>query len=126
MKREPNDSDEILEHIAQYEHEAARLLETLAKRDEMVGLLKIAQPSKIAPLREYISRLDKSIEQAEAILESISKQITAGREFEAKIAELLEFTDKLRPALLKHVAEHNPEKLEQIEALFAEDYNKTH
>lgn len=121
MNREPTDSDEVLELFAKYEKEYEGLLDRIAKRDETVGLLRIAKPSKIAPLRELISLLNTNIERTEEILAMIAKQIALERKADRDYRKAVEMADKIRPEFLKYIAEHRPEKLEELEAMLSGD-----
>lgn len=122
---EVEDAYEIRASRENYERESANLLAKIGERDELVKLLKIAQPEKIAELRELITRYDKYIEDTEEIV-AIQYSIYQSRiDYWKQMTELEAMSDVIRPALLKHVAEHNPEKLEELEAMLSGD-DKTH
>ena len=104
-----------------YEEESANLLQMIEKREEMVGLLKIAKPDKIKAVQEIIRDCDESISQTEEILESISNLI---RLLETAIKRNEELEVKLEVAqkeFLEYIKREKPEKLEEIEAMLFED-----
>lgn len=117
MQREPDDSDETLERIAEYEKEAANLLERIRQRDEMAALLKIAKPSKIADIRDVVSRMNRGIEQTEVLLELDAEAVQQGRVMDEKYRHLNAMLDVVKPHFLKHIAEHQPKKLVELAAL---------
>lgn len=121
MKREPDDSDEVLEAVAEYEKEAANLLERIEKRDEMAALLKVAKPSKIAGIREVVSRMNRGIEQTEILLELRAQAVEQRRDLDGQYRQLDETLNLIKPEFLKHIAEQHPEKLAEMTALFEND-----
>lgn len=123
-----NHEFETLEDIEKaYREISAVLLERIAQRDELVKLLKIARPSMVLQIQQDIARFDDAIESAEDCLETIAKIRETRIELDHSIANLLAFTDKIKPILFKHLAEHHPEKIEEFEILFNhKDSIKTH
>lgn len=104
-----------------YEKESEYLLQTIAKREEMVGLLKIAKPDKIKDIQDVVQRLDSSINQTERIMEHICKQIDL-LEKAIKHAEELEIKlDFVQKEFLEYIKREKPEKLEEVEAMILED-----
>lgn len=107
MKREPDDSEEVLRLFDEYEKEAAFLLARIKMRDEDAALLKIAKPSKIAALRDLISRFDSVIEQTEKILSNIVESIEMQRKADENYRELDAVMKSLPPELLQFIADGN-------------------
>lgn len=122
---EIEDAYQIRASREDYERESANLLTKISERDELVKLLKIAQPEKLTELRELITEYDKYIEDTEKIVASCYEVYQRRVEYWKIMTELEAMNDVIRPALLKHVAEHNPEKLEELEAMLSDDH-KTH
>lgn len=117
--------EEVQEALADYEESAARLLDAVARRDEMVALLKIAQPSKRAAVRQCIADCNDVIERTENSLEYHTAHVESARRMVRHYLKLGALCDFLEPQLIAHVAENNPEKLELLEAMLSDD-SKTH
>ena len=123
---EVSDGYEIRKAREKYEQESAKLLEVLARRDRMIKLLKLATQPKIPMVRKAISRLDDIIEKTENIIEIAYKTYQLRQDLWRNDMELMAMCDAIKPELLKHVAENNPEKLEELEAMLSDDYDRTH
>lgn len=117
MEEEKDYYEKLEDAKAEYEKESARLLNTIKKREEMIGLLKIAKPEKIKDIQELIPRLDKSIEQTEEILESISNHIQLLESAIKQSEEMDAMCDIIQKELLEYIAREKPEKLEEVEAM---------
>jgi hypothetical protein len=104
--------------------EVEYLLTLINRREETVGLLKIAKPEKLADIRTMISRLDKSIESTEDIIALIEKTIEQKHEYVEQLKILLEMSETILKGMREHFAD-DPEKLEMLEAML-EDDGKTH
>lgn len=100
--------------------ETENLLERIKLREEMVGLLKIAKPEKIADIRSAISRLDKSIEATEKIIEINNAIIRQKDEYTEQTIILSEMSEKILEEMREHFAD-DPEKLEILEAMLEDD-----
>lgn len=122
---EVEDSYEIRKAREKYEQESAKLLEYLARRDEMIKLLKLATRPKIPMVREAIGELDEIIERTENIIAIAYKAYELRQQLWRDDMKLMAMCDAIKPELLKHVAENNPEKLEELEAMLSDDY-RTH
>lgn len=107
-----------------YRKETENLLEKIQLREEMVGLLKIAKPEKVAAIQTAISRLDKSIESTEKIIALNEETIQQKREYDEQMKKLLEMTETMLEGMREQFADQ-PEKLEMLEAML-EDDGKTH
>jgi len=120
-----DDEYEIRLRYAEYEQASAKLLDKIGQRDELVGLLKYAVPTRIPEVREGIARFDKFIDEGERYVamryEVYQKAIDVWRAY----MKLEKMTRIIEPELRKHIAENDPEKLELLEAMLSGDY-KTH
>ena len=109
-------SEESYETTGEYKEETAKLFELIQRRDEMRGLLKIAQPSKIAEVRKVIANLDNLIKETEGIMEIIARKHRMQIEYDKQCEELDKTVDAILPELLAYLAEHNPEAGEKLKA----------
>lgn len=117
--------EEVQDALRKYEDSAAKLLDAIAERDELVAALKIAHPSKIAEIRELIAEWNSLIESAEELLQDELLLVEKVRKLVRTYLELNAMNKLIEPELIKHVAEHNPEQLELLEAMLNDD-GKTH
>ena len=106
------------------ERETEKLFERIRLREEMIGLLKIARPEMIADIREAISRLDKSIESTEKIIQLQEEAFELREKHEADLEKLIPIADRMLEELREHLAD-DPKKLELLEAML-EDDGKSH
>jgi len=113
-------SEESYETTDEYQKETAKLFELIQRRDEMHGLLKIAQPSKIAEVRRVIANLDGLIKQTEEIMEMVAAKYRLEIEAEKQDAVTMAMTEAILPELLAYLAEHNPEAYENLKASLEE------
>jgi ribosomal protein L29 len=113
-------SEESYETTDEYKEETAKLFELMQRRDEMRGLLKIAQPSKIAEVRKTIATLDNLIKETEEIMEIIARKHRMEIELDKRYEELDKTVDAVLPELLAYLAEHNPEAYEKLKASLEE------
>jgi hypothetical protein len=116
--------EDLIRYEEDYKKETQRLLERIEQREELIGLLKIAKPEKIAELREVISRFDKSIEATEEIILMTEDLIQKRREYIESLKEALIMSEKIEKGMREHFADQ-PEKLAQLEAML-EDKGKSH
>lgn len=118
---EAADEYEIIERYKEYERDCAELLKLIDERDETAALLKIAAPAKIADVRAVVAAQDKLLEEFEECVrlscELYEKSVDCWKA-DVKLARIME---EIQPALLKHVAENQPDRLAEIQALFADD-----
>lgn len=122
---EVEDSYEIRASREVYEKECAKLLAKVSQRDELVKLLKIARPEKLGELRASIAKLDAFIAHTEEIIAMHYDIYQKRQDLWKQETELLAISEAIRPELLKYVAQHNPERLEELEAMFSDD-DKSH
>ncbi len=104
-----------------YKIEYESLIERLAKREDAVKMLKIAHPSKIGAVRDWIAQIDKGIKQTEEILEMIKDLHTEKYKYLQGLEETGKLADIINKELRAHVAAHNPEKLEELDAMLSID-----
>lgn len=116
--------EEVQDALARYEANSARLLDAIARRDEMVEFLKIAPPAKIAEARALVAKWNGLIEDLEKMLEQNLDLVEKARSLVRSYKELEALNDAVEPALLKYAEEH-PEKRELLEAILSDD-GKTH
>ena len=122
---ETEDASEIRASREEYERESAFLLEKIGERDDFAKLLKIAKPNKIAQIRTLLAEFDDLIEKQEKLTEMSLKLHHKLREKWRRETKLAAMREAVGPELLKHAAEHQPEKLELLEALLSDDF-KSH
>ena len=122
---EVDEYEEVQDALARYEDSAAKLLDAVARRDEMVALLKIAQPSKIAEVRECIAGWNALIEKAEELMEGNALLLEKARDLARHCLELEATCDLIEPQLIAHIAKNAPEKLELAKAILSDD-GKSH
>jgi hypothetical protein len=108
----------------QHKKETETLLTLINRREELVGLLKIAKPEKVADIRSAISSLDKSIESTENIIALNDDIILQKREYAEQMKNLLIMSETVLEGMREHLADDS-EKLEMLEAMH-EDDGKTH
>lgn len=113
-------SEEDLLNSEEYQKESAFLLKRIEDREEMLGLLKIAHPSKISDIRACIAQLDDIIERTEDIMEMHLKKHRLEKEQEKRNEELEKMTDAILPELLAHLEKTNPEAYEKLKASLEE------
>jgi len=118
-------ADESYETTEEYINESNSLFELIERREEMLRLLKIAQPEYVPEVQKAIAQIDNLIEQTEKMMEMHRKLYFMSIECDKSEAALLEFSDKVDKKLRKYVAEHHPEKLELLDAMLSDD-DKTH
>lgn len=116
--------ENLIRHEEELEKQTRRLLELIEQRDEVIKLLKIAKPAKIADLREGVSLFDKSIESIEKFIVMTEDLIQKRRDYIENIKELIIMTDKIEAGMREHFADQ-PEKLAQLDAIL-EDTGKSH
>jgi hypothetical protein len=109
-------SDEELEINDEYRKKSEFLLQRIKDREEMVELLKIAHPSKIADIRNCIARLDDIIERTEKSMEMHLEALRLEQEIDKDYEELEEMTDHILPELLAYLEKNNPEAYEKLKA----------
>lgn len=119
------DEFEIRASREDYERESANLLQKISERDELVKLLKLARPDRLDAIKQNIKRLDKYIEGTEVIVEKSLEVYETRIEYWKEMTILHEMSEIIKPELLAHVAKHNPEKLEELEAMLSDD-DRTH
>ena len=98
------------------------LIGEIKQREELRGLLKIAKPEEIAEIRKRIAFFDKSIENSEQYLESLEQIRAARAKLDTRERGLFEIMEKMKPDLLKYIAENHPEKMAEMEELFVKEY----
>lgn len=109
-------SDEELEITDEYRKESEFLLQRIKDREELVELLKIAHPSKIAEIRNSIARLDDVIERSEKIMEMHLEAQRLQQKADKDYEELEALTDLILPELLAYLEKNNPEAYEKLKA----------
>jgi len=118
-------AEESYETTEEYIEESKSLFELIERREEMLRILKIAQPEYIPEVQKAIAQIDDLIERTEELMEMHRKLYFMEIEIDKNDAELVEFTEKVDKALREYVAKNNPEKLELIEAMLSDD-GKSH
>lgn len=118
-------ADESYETTEEYIKNYEILLDLVRRREEMHKLLKIAQPVNIPKVQKAIANIDEGIERTEEIMELEREIFLKEQKLEKDYEELEEMMNLIEPELRKHVAEHNPEKLELLDAMLSDD-DKTH
>lgn len=116
--------ENLIRHEEDYKKETQRLLELIEQREELVGLLKIAKPEKIAHIREGISHYDRSIESLEKFIAIIEQLIQTRLDYIENVKELYIMGEKIEQGMREHFADQ-PEKLALLEAML-EDDGKSH
>lgn len=116
--------EEVQDALQRYDETAAKLLDAIAGREELVAALKIAHPSKIAELRKGISMWDELIVEVESMMEDTLDLIEKARALVRSDKRIAAFNDAVDASLVKYAEEH-PEKRELIEAILSDD-GKTH
>lgn len=116
--------EEVQEAVERYDKNIARLIDSIAERDEMVEFLKIAPPAKIAEGRQCIAQWNSLIESIEDALQDNILLIEQSRNLVRTFKQIEAFNNAVEPALLKYAEEH-PEKRELIEAILTDD-GKSH
>lgn len=116
--------DEIGLIETEIKKETETLLTLINRREELVGLLKIAKPEKLADIRSAISSLGKSIESTEIIIALNEELIQQKREYAEQMKNLLIMSEKVLEGMREHFAD-DAERLEILEAML-EDDGKTH
>ena len=109
-------SEEELEMTDEYQKKSEFLLERIKERDEMVELLKIAHPSKIAEIRDLIARLDDVIERTEKVMEILLEAQRLEQKIDKDYEELEAMTEAIEPELLAYLEKNNPEAYEKLKA----------
>ncbi|HQU82839.1 MAG TPA: hypothetical protein PKY59_06930 [Pyrinomonadaceae bacterium] len=117
MEEEKDYYEKLEDAKKEYEEESANLLQIISKREEMIGLLKIAKPEKIKEIQELIPRLDKSIALTEEMLESMSNHIKLLESAIKQAEELDAKCDIIQKELIEYIERENPEKLEEVKAM---------
>ncbi len=114
-------NDDDVETTDEYKKEAAYLLKKIEEREEMVSLLKIAKPGKIADIQMVIARFDKSIARTERILELIKERYEQQAEYNLAVKETKTKAEKIKNEMIEHFAENDPEKLSEMLKMLGED-----
>lgn len=114
-------SDETLELSEEYKAAAAKLLQLTEMRENAAQILKFSAPQDVQEAREYLAKIDDCIESLEDYMESEYQLIILEREFEEAHAKLVEMSKQIDEKLPAYVAEHCPERLEEIQAILEFD-----
>ena len=116
---------ESYETTEEYLKESKILFDLVARREEMLRLLKMAQPANVSQARKVIAQLDNLIERTEEIMEMQRALFLKRRKADKNDAELLLVAEKIQIELREYVAKNKPEKLELLDAMLSDD-DKTH
>jgi hypothetical protein len=109
-------SEEELEINDEYRKKSEFLLQRIKDREELVELLKIAHPSKIPDIRNYIARLDDIIERIEKSMEMHLEVQRLEKKIDKDYEELEAMTEAIEPELLAYLEKNNPEAYEKLKA----------
>lgn len=124
---EEKDEYEIILRRREYDAECEKMLRIIGERENVAAHLKIAAPAKISELRQLIQEYDELIELAEdyaALCYAVYEKAIECWKADLKLVRLVE---AIEPEFLKYVAEHQPERLEEMQVLLADDgTNKSH
>jgi len=116
--------EELEEYEAKHKESSEILLTLIARREELIGILKLAMPEKIAGIRKTISDLDKAIDATEEIISLYESIIRKKYEHIELLKKAYFMTEDVLQGMREHFADQ-PEKMEQIEAMLADD-KKSH
>lgn len=114
------EDDALIKHEEDHKKISDILLESISQREELVRLLKIARPEKMAELREAISAFDQAIEATENYLATIEDLIQKRRVYIENLRKGWIISEKLVKGFREKYAD-DPEKLEMLEALLEDD-----
>ena len=118
-------ADESYETTEIYVENYNFMLELIKRRDRLLGLLKIAQPKYRAEIHKTLGEIDNLMQRTENILELERQVFFRKEEAEKEEAELYELSKSIEKELLEHIAANDPEKLELVKAILADD-GKSH
>lgn len=116
--------EDLEEYEAKHKESSEILLTLIARREELVGILKLAMPERIAGIRKKISDLDKAIEATEEMISLYENIIRKKYEHIEILKETHIMCEKVLQGMREHFADQ-PEKMAQIEAML-EDDGKSH
>lgn len=112
--------EELEEYETKHKESSEILLTLIARREELIGILKLAMPEKITGIRKTISDLDKAIEATEEIISLYESIIRKKYEHIELLKKAHFMTEDVLQGMREHFAD-DPEKLEQLEALLEDD-----
>lgn len=118
---EITDEYEIRASRERYEEESRNLLELTKRREEAAKLLKMETKERVAGVIKLIGKIDEAIEHTEEIVELTYRIYQKRIEQWKRVTELMATTEIIKPLLLQHIAENNPEKYDEVEALLSDD-----